>query len=60
MWRFVAARASIFAHAGSAVAESRPIFTAVMVLLDSSITRTRREGHTSLFALSVVNRAGHK
>ena len=44
--RFVAIRSregKHFRHAGSAVAESRPIFTAAVVLLGSLITRTRRQ-----------------
>ena len=58
--RFVAIRSregKHFRHAGSAVAESAPIFAAAVVLLGSSITGTAATGHTSLFALSVVNRA---
>src|SRR5205814_1499452 len=56
LWRFVAVRASIFAHAGSAMEESRPIFTAATVLLGSSITRTRREAtrHYLLFQWSIA------
>ena len=46
-----------FRHAGSAVAESRPIFTAAVVLLGSSITRMWRQATRPLLALSVVNRA---
>ena len=45
-----------FRHAGSAVAESRPIFTAAVVLLGSSITRTRRQAtrHYLLFRWSIA------
>src|SRR6476660_7569731 len=40
LWRFVAARASIFGLPDRTWAESQPIFTAAVVLLGSSITRT--------------------
>ncbi|HLC11991.1 MAG TPA: hypothetical protein VJK31_01925, partial [Chthoniobacterales bacterium] len=45
-----------FRHAGSAVAESRPIFTAAVVLLGSLITRTRRQAtrHYLLFRWSIA------
>ena len=57
--RFVAIRnreGKHFRHAGSAVAESRPIFTAAVVLLGSSITRTRRQAtrHYLLFRWSIA------
>jgi len=45
--RFVAIRSregKHFRHAGLAVAESRPIFAAVVLLLGSSITRTAATG----------------
>src|SRR4029077_5652946 len=57
--RFVAIRSlegKHFRHAGSAVAESRPIFTAAVVLLGSPITRTRRQAtrHYLLFRWSIA------
>ena len=56
-WRFVAARASIFGMPDRPwQSQSRPNFTAAVVLLGSSITRTRRQAtrHYLLFRWSIA------
>ena len=58
LWRFVAARASIFGMPDRPWQSRGQFFTAAVVLLVSAITRDAATGHTSLFAHSVVlNRA---